>query len=65
MRRALARFLLGLVLRLEGVAERLDPQGYPKTIDVERRTENIGGYPGGELGSEEAPIGLPPVVPGP
>ena len=37
MRRTLARFLLGLVLRLEGVAERLDPQGYPKTIDVERR----------------------------
>ena len=37
VRRALARFLLGLVLRLEGLAERLDPQGYPKTIDVERR----------------------------
>jgi hypothetical protein len=37
VRRALARFILGLVLRLEGVAERLDPQGYPKTIDVERR----------------------------
>jgi hypothetical protein len=38
VRRALARFLLGLVLRLEGVAERLDPHGYPKTIDVERRS---------------------------
>jgi hypothetical protein len=37
MKRALARFLLGLVLRLEGLAERLDPQGYPKTIDVEHR----------------------------
>jgi hypothetical protein len=37
VRRALARFILGLVLRLEAVAERLDPQGYPKTIDVERR----------------------------
>jgi hypothetical protein len=37
VRRGLARFILGLVLRLEGVAERLDPHGYPKTIDVERR----------------------------
>jgi hypothetical protein len=35
VRRALARFVLGLILRLEGVAERLDPHGYPKTIDVE------------------------------
>ena len=48
MRRALARFLLGLVLRLEGVAERLDPQGYPKTIEVERRGASapVGGYRG-------------------
>jgi hypothetical protein len=37
VKRALARFLLGLVLRFEGVAEHLDPHGYPKTIDVEQR----------------------------
>lgn len=36
MRRALARFLLGLALRLEVRAERLDPHGYPKTITKER-----------------------------
>lgn len=39
MKHALASLIRGLVLRLEGLAERLDPAGYPKTIDVRRRNE--------------------------